>query len=116
MNNFQKNIFKRRTSDNIAPPITLFSASISTNLSSNTLCSQPTTINVFVQTVTDPTTLTSGDILYSDAGATSTVVGVNGEFYHLVITDVLWAGASRSYVIGISNSGSGAIGIDTICS
>ena len=116
MNNFKKNIFKKRTDDIIVPPITLFSASISTNLNGNGLCSEPTTINVFVQTVANPTILTSGDILYSDAGATTTVIGITGEFYHLVITDVLWAGASSSYVIGISNSGNGAIGIDTICS
>lgn len=59
--------------------------------------------------------LTNGDVLYSDSGATTTVIGITGEFYHLVITDVLWAGASSSYVIAISNSGSGVISIDTIC-
>ena len=115
MNEFKKNILKKRT-DVVAPPPTLFSASISTNLSGNALCGEATTINVFVQTVTNPTMLTSGDILYSDSGTTTTVIGVIGDFYHLVITDVLWAGAISSYVVAISNSGSGAISIDTICS
>lgn len=115
MRQFKKDIFRTENEIVVIPP-TLFSASISTNLNGNALCSEPTTINVFVQTLTNPTILTSGDILYSDVGATTTVVGVTGDFYHLVITDVLWAGASSSYVIGISNSGNGAIGIDTICS
>ena len=115
MNEFKKNIFKTRTNDVVSPP-TLFSASISTNLSGNSLCEEATTIHVFVQTVTNPTMLTSGDILYSDSGATTIVIGVTGDFYHLVITDALWAGAISSYVIAISNSGSGIISIDSICS
>lgn len=111
MNEFKKNIFKRRTED-IIPPISLFEGAISAPSSLNTICGTTTPLTVYIDTLSG-TELTSGDVLYLDNLAVTPVDGLPAQFYYLNITDSLWTGINSFFVVQISDLG--VISIDTIC-
>ena len=101
MNNFKKNIFKKRTDDIVVPPSGLISGAISAPFVTSSVCSELSSNICFVDS-TSSTNLSNGDIVYTDSLGTTPFVGQISRFYRLSVD--YFEGLS-TYSVVISSSG-----------